>query len=1222
MRSSHSNILHSYSNILHSYFIIIFIGMIYFFGPNGHADSWKCGTPLLCEKYNTVQNKMIPNFNTIIAAPAAPAKIGQSIRFFVHIPETTIHAKCVAVGQFCYIFVEEKYQNMLTDAQAIGIATTFDTEIYPKVHHWIGSETQPGLDRDNRITILLHDVGNNASGQEYGGYFSPSDLNPTLPTSNRRDIVYMDIFQYKERSQLTFKSSLAHEFAHLINWYQNGGTSDQRWLEEGIASFTEWGIYGYIHTLFVDGYLADPSMSLTTANTFDTYYGASFMFLLYLYENYGGINFIRKLADEDTLGLPAIDATLNKKDNLVDVFLNWATANWFNNPIRGNDLSYQNLRNRKITSHIQRVNQYPIRSGNLYIDSWGVKYILFQNLPTDIVLTLNSSPDSHLYANIAYYTPDKNQPVIKSVPSIFDVNGVDSKHTNRIQIGHLSNDGTILLIVTSEYPQTYQFDVKQGDGKNSVDIENLIQTHNRDYQHSIESLTSSTVTYAPPSNTEPIYINRNIGISLIPTHPSIKLDPVSQIHLSSNYNKIMIKNDIAYATSDWGLEIFSLNPTPNHIGEIATPGLANAIAIDEETVYVADGKSGVMMIDVKLPTSPKIIKSLGGFQIARDVHFANQKLYTLDALNGLLIFNKEDLNNQDNPHPRQSFRTDGTPIKVSTNDEGHIYLSDNARGLYILTPDNLGGFTISNTLPLLISDFHVLGRFVLAASGDLQVVNIGNIFNTEVISRANTPGSLTSVNFFEGLLYITDKQSGLHLVSVNNTQMPRVISSHPTLGNASDIALNYYENDKKTYAYIADGHGGIQTIDVTLSNSPVWVNSYSSRGIAHAIDVNNDGFDTTLVIANGLGGVKIVELDNTHTGKIVREIRNGSGEQGALCVKILDQNVFVGTDNGMTLIDIDTGEMLNHIPTSAPVWDITLIHNYAYLCAKSLIIVDITIPEQSRIVARRRFAGSAYRITNDESNAYVAALEGGVHLLDISEPAQPRPITTYITEGAATNVVIDNDNLYILDNRNGVLQIDIQKPENLTLINEYVDTQLPIAAAVNSHYLYLLDIETLQIIDTRTMTRLTRYSQFQSPTDIVAMNDALYVSDKHKLMMFKVNTEIQNLAVEENQQHNFNQTTHNSIVPKTQLLQNYPNPFNPETWIPFTLAKPSEVSLTIYNTSGRLIFQKTLSFHQPGRHNIHWDGNNLMGEPIASGIYFYQLNVGDYTQTRKLTIQR
>lgn len=1202
--------------------VLLVIVLVWSFALNLYADTWKCGTPIICEKFHTPQDHSIPNFSNSLAAPAAPAKVGQSIRFFVHIPETSISAKCVAVGQNCFIFVEEKYQEMLSDAEARDIANTFDTEIYPKVHHWIGEVRQPGLDRDHRITILMHDVGNNASAKDFGGYFSPTDLYPTLPTSNRRDMIYMDIFQYKGRSLLTFKSSLAHELAHLVNWYQNGGSTDQRWLEEGIASFTEWGIYGYVHNLFVDGYLANPSMSLTTANTFDSYYGASFLFLLHLYENQGGINFIRKLADEDILGLPAIDATISRNDNLVDVFLNWAAANWFNDPIRGSNLKYQNLPNRRITAHTPRINQYPTTSTTTNIDSWGVRYFLFQNLPSNFELTINSSADSHIYADIAYYSPIENRPIIRSVPSILNLNGEESKQTNRIQIGNLRNSGKILLMVTSEYPQTFRYSVRQADDVDPVDIVNLTQTHKRDYHQSIESLTPSTTTHSPLSNTQPIYINQNSGFSIIPTRHSIALEPVSQIHLSSNYNQILIRDNIAYTTSDWGLEIFSLNPMPIHIGEIATPGTAQAIAIDGYTVYVADGKSGIHQIDVNTPTSPRITKSLGGLHNARDVHFAHEKLYSLDTLNGLLIFNQKDLNNNNNPQPRQSFRTAGTPLKVSTNDEGKVYISDNARGLYILTPDNLGGFTISNTLPLLISDFHVLGRFVLAASGDLQVVNIENVFNTEILSRMNTPGSLTSVNFFQGMLYLTDKQSGLHIVSVNDTQSPHLISSHPTLGNASDIALKYFDDDKKTYAYVADGHGGLQTIDVTHANRPIWVNNYSSRGVALAIDVDNDEVDTRVAIANGDGGVRIVELDHTHTGKVVQEIRIASGELGALCVKMLNGSAFVGTDTGMSVVDIETGELLANIPTAEPVWDIELIQNYAYLCTKSLIVVDITNPGQSRIVSRRVFPGSAYRMTSDESYAYIAALEGGVHLLDISDPAQPRLISTYTIEGTATNVVIDPNNLYILDNRNGVLKIDKQEPNNLRFLSEYVDTQLPIAATVNGNYLFLLDIDTLQIVDTRTMTRLTRYSHFQSPTDIVAMNDALYVLDKHELKIFRVSTENQNLAVEEYKQEYSEQITQKALLPKNELLQNYPNPFNPETWIPYSLANPAEVSLSIYNSVGNVIIQKALGYHQSGRHSVYWDGKNENGESVASGIYYYQLKAGEFTFTRRMVVRR
>ena len=93
------------------------------------------------------------------------------------------------------------------------------------------------------------------------------------------------------------------------------------------------------------------------------------------------------------------------------------------------------------------------------------------------------------------------------------------------------------------------------------------------------------------------------------------------------------------------------------------------------------------------------------------------------------------------------------------------------------------------------------------------------------------------------------------------------------------------------------------------------------------------------------------------------------------------------------------------------------------------------------------------------------------------------------------------------------------------------------------------------------------------------------------------------------------------------LLANYPNPFNPETWIPYHLAKPAEVTVTIYAADGRLI--RTLALgHQPAgvyqdkRRAAYWDGKNELGEPVASGLYFYTLNAGEFTATRKLLIRK
>lgn len=96
---------------------------------------------------------------------------------------------------------------------------------------------------------------------------------------------------------------------------------------------------------------------------------------------------------------------------------------------------------------------------------------------------------------------------------------------------------------------------------------------------------------------------------------------------------------------------------------------------------------------------------------------------------------------------------------------------------------------------------------------------------------------------------------------------------------------------------------------------------------------------------------------------------------------------------------------------------------------------------------------------------------------------------------------------------------------------------------------------------------------------------------------------------------------------KTVLLPNYPNPFNPETWIPYRLEQPTDVTVTIYAAKGTLV--RTLQLgHQPAgvyesrTRAAYWDGKNEFGEPAASGIYFYTLTAGEFTATRKMLIRK
>ncbi|MBD3183422.1 T9SS type A sorting domain-containing protein [Candidatus Poribacteria bacterium] len=91
--------------------------------------------------------------------------------------------------------------------------------------------------------------------------------------------------------------------------------------------------------------------------------------------------------------------------------------------------------------------------------------------------------------------------------------------------------------------------------------------------------------------------------------------------------------------------------------------------------------------------------------------------------------------------------------------------------------------------------------------------------------------------------------------------------------------------------------------------------------------------------------------------------------------------------------------------------------------------------------------------------------------------------------------------------------------------------------------------------------------------------------------------------------------------------QNYPNPFNPETWIPFKLAVPGSVVISIYNSYGQLVRELDLGSKAPGMYMsknraAYWDGRNEAGEEVVSGVYFYQIRTEDFTGTGKMLLIR
>ena len=136
------------------------------------------------------------------------------------------------------------------------------------------------------------------------------------------------------------------------------------------------------------------------------------------------------------------------------------------------------------------------------------------------------------------------------------------------------------------------------------------------------------------------------------------------------------------------------------------------------------------------------------------------------------------------------------------------------------------------------------------------------------------------------------------------------------------------------------------------------------------------------------------------------------------------------------------------------------------------------------------------------------------------------------------------------------------------------------------------------------------------------------IEDFEQLRRLKANNpgiDISGIAIPE--ADNSSAPSQSTVPETTALLANFPNPFNPETWIPFQLATPSDVTITIYDIRGRVVRTLVLGNQPAGVYRsrskaAHWDGNNHFGEKVATGLYFYTLKAGDFSATRKMLIRK
>ncbi|MBU1171886.1 MAG: hypothetical protein KKD44_20220 [Proteobacteria bacterium] len=294
--------------------------------------------------------------------------------------------------------------------------------------------------------------------------------------------------------------------------------------------------------------------------------------------------------------------------------------------------------------------------------------------------------------------------------------------------------------------------------------------------------------------------------------------------MPGNARSLSISGSYAYvADGDSGLQIVDIFAEPAQsdevleyqvIGEYTTNvGMSYSILADPPSVYMGSVQSGLSKLDVSTPSAPTLSSQIDSPLTADDIFVEGDYTYMLDHDNGLRIF-------------------------------------DSSEHSYAL----LKGF-LEDSEPS--TDVVVSGNYAYlsAEAGDIKVADVtdpSNPFFTGVSITSPAPMALC---VSENILSIADSITGLHLVDIQDPLNPVDLGSTPTTGPAQGIFIS------DNHAYIAEGPSGIEIFDITTPSSPV-LKASAPMDNANSIAAYHSGDQTYLLVADGNSGVKILNISD------------------------------------------------------------------------------------------------------------------------------------------------------------------------------------------------------------------------------------------------------------------------------------------------------------------------------------------------------------------------
>lgn len=289
------------------------------------------------------------------------------------------------------------------------LVTTFEEDILPTNREFFGTEWVPGIDENNRLFILF--AKNIGSG--LAGYFSSADAVPPQvhEYSNSHEMFMLSADNINLSQKFTY-GVLAHEYQHMIHWFQDRNESS--WLNEGFSELAAF-LNGYYESGFDYMFLTNPDIQLNDwpNNPADTtpHYGSSFLFVNYFLNRFGE-DATQTIVKNDKNGLESIDEVLfsfGEKDPITneiitadDLFTDWIITNYvLDKKIGDGRYDYQNYPDMRPVSITEKIDECDFSWKERTVSQYAADYIEF-DCNQDFVIQFDGTTTTKITPESAY----------------------------------------------------------------------------------------------------------------------------------------------------------------------------------------------------------------------------------------------------------------------------------------------------------------------------------------------------------------------------------------------------------------------------------------------------------------------------------------------------------------------------------------------------------------------------------------------------------------------------------------------------------------------------------------------------------------------------------------------------------------------------------------------------------------------------------------------------